>query len=72
MTEEPKPARCSFCGKNDDQVEKLIAGPGVHVCDECIDLCQKIIEEGRAEAALPVEEQIAALRERVERLERAR
>lgn len=37
--------KCSFCGKNQDQVRKLIAGPGVYICDECIDLCNEIIEE---------------------------
>ena len=36
---------CSFCGKNQDQVKKLIAGPGVYICDECVDLCSEIIEE---------------------------
>lgn len=36
---------CSFCGKNQDQVRKLIAGPGVYICDECVDLCSEIIEE---------------------------
>ena len=36
---------CSFCGKTQDQVERLIAGPGVYICNECIDLCEKIIEE---------------------------
>jgi ATP-dependent Clp protease ATP-binding subunit ClpX len=37
--------KCSFCGKNQDQVKKLIAGPGVYICDECIELCNEIIEE---------------------------
>lgn len=37
--------RCSFCGKNQNEVKKLIAGPGVYICDECIDLCTDIIEE---------------------------
>lgn len=37
--------RCSFCGKNQDQVRKLVAGPGVYICDECIELCNEIIEE---------------------------
>lgn len=38
--------RCSFCGKTQDQVDKLIAGPGVYICDECIELCMGIIDEG--------------------------
>ena len=39
------PYRCSFCGKSQEQVRKLIAGQGVYICDECINLCQEIIEE---------------------------
>ena len=42
--------KCSFCGKSQKQVKKLIAGPGVYICDECIDLCNEIIEEERGEA----------------------
>ena len=37
--------KCSFCGKSQKQVIKLIAGPGVYICDECIELCVEIIEE---------------------------
>jgi ATP-dependent Clp protease ATP-binding subunit ClpX len=43
--------KCSFCGKSQKQVKKLIAGPGVYICDECIDLCNEIIEEELAESA---------------------
>ncbi len=43
--------KCSFCGKSQKQVKKLIAGPGVYICDECIDLCNEIIEEEFSEAA---------------------
>ena len=42
---------CSFCGKSQRQVKKLIAGPGVYICDECIDLCNEIIEEELAETS---------------------
>src|SRR5271155_506796 len=42
--------KCSFCGKSQKQVKKLIAGPGVYICDECIDLCNEIIEEELAVA----------------------
>ena len=42
--------KCSFCGKSQKQVKKLIAGPGVYICDECIGLCNEIIEEELAEA----------------------
>ena len=41
--------KCSFCGKSQKQVKKLIAGPGVYICDECIDLCNDIIEEELSE-----------------------
>src|SRR5699024_4179402 len=45
--------KCSFCGKSQDQVRKLVAGPGVYICDECIELCNDIVEEelGMGEAA---------------------
>jgi ATP-dependent Clp protease ATP-binding subunit ClpX len=43
--------KCSFCGKSQKQVRKLIAGPGVYICDECIDLCNEIIEEELSETA---------------------
>ena len=42
---------CSFCGKNQNEVKKLIAGPSVYVCDECVDLCNDIIREERQEAS---------------------
>jgi len=42
--------KCSFCGKSQKQVKKLIAGPGVYICDECIDLCNEIIEEELGES----------------------
>jgi ATP-dependent Clp protease ATP-binding subunit ClpX len=41
--------KCSFCGKSQDQVRKLIAGPGVYICDECIDLCNEILDEELAD-----------------------
>lgn len=43
--DDKKQLKCSFCGKNQDQVRRLIAGPGVYICDECIELCQEIIDE---------------------------
>ena len=42
---DDKQLRCSFCGKPQDQVRRLIAGPNVYICNECIELCQEIIEE---------------------------
>lgn len=43
--DDNKPVRCSFCGKTQDQVRRIIAGPGVYICDECIELCQEIVQE---------------------------
>ena len=43
--DEPNILRCSFCGKTQDEVSRLIAGPGVYICDECIELCFEIIDE---------------------------
>ena len=40
----PKSVRCSFCGKSQENVKKIVAGPGVYICDECVDLCSSIIE----------------------------
>lgn len=48
-SEERGQLKCSFCGKTQDQVRKLVAGPGVYICDECIELCNEIIEEELAE-----------------------
>ena len=45
FTDEKGQLKCSFCGKAQEQVRKLVAGPGVYICDECIELCNEIIEE---------------------------
>ena len=65
--------KCSFCGKSQKQVKKLIAGPGVYICDECIDLCNDIIVEevgGRPKAVLDsaIESAAREAHEAVERL----
>ena len=46
--------KCSFCGKSQEQVRKLIAGPGVYICDECVELCNEILDEELIEAANPM------------------
>ncbi len=51
FNEEKGHLKCSFCGKTQDQVRKLVAGPGVYICDECIELCNEIIEEEIGEEA---------------------
>jgi ATP-dependent Clp protease ATP-binding subunit ClpX len=55
------PYRCSFCGKSQEQVRKLIAGQGVYICDECINLCQEIIEEEMLDAPARPKPQAAKL-----------
>ncbi|UOF90190.1 ATP-dependent protease ATP-binding subunit ClpX [Fodinisporobacter ferrooxydans] len=45
FTDDKGQLKCSFCGKTQDQVRKLVAGPGVYICDECIELCNEIVEE---------------------------
>ena len=45
--------KCSFCGKSQEQVRKLIAGPGVYICDECVDLCNEILDEGLLDSSTP-------------------
>lgn len=54
LSESSELLKCSFCGKSQKQVRKLIAGPGVYICDECIDLCNEIIEEelGKSETSI--------------------
>ena len=42
---DEKPLKCSFCGKPQNRVRKLIAGPGVYICDECIGVCTSILED---------------------------
>ena len=45
MPKGDKTIRCSFCGKTQEEVERIIAGPGVYICDECIELCAAIMNE---------------------------
>jgi len=65
--------KCSFCGKTQEQVVKIIAGPGVYICDQCIALCNKIVDEevrGRPEgvAAAEIDDAAREAREAIERL----
>ena len=46
--EEKTPVKCTFCGKSQDEVHRVIAGPGVYICNECVELCREIIEEDNA------------------------
>lgn len=51
--DDNKPVKCSFCGKYQEQVRRIIAGPGVYICDECVELCKEIIEEDFADVSTP-------------------
>jgi ATP-dependent Clp protease ATP-binding subunit ClpX len=64
-TDGPEQLKCSFCGKSQRHVRKLIAGPGVYICDECIELCNDIVEDEIAEdaALTPVFEELPSPRE---------
>ena len=43
--DDPRELRCSFCGKTQSQVQRMIAGPGVCICNECVDLCQSVLDD---------------------------
>ena len=45
MTTSPGSLQCSFCGKSQVQIKKLVAGPGVYICDGCVNLCYEVMEE---------------------------
>ena len=48
MSDDKKSLRCSFCGKHENQVHRMIQGPGVRICDECVQLCMSILGDGFA------------------------
>ena len=60
MTSRGDILKCSFCGKTQKQVIKLIAGPGVYICDQCIDLCNQIIVEEVGKGTFDAEIEAAA------------
>lgn len=62
------PLACSFCGKDKDAVEKLIAGPGVYICNQCIDLCNEIILEETGKAPAPLARPDATEEQELERM----
>ncbi|WP_013321864.1 ATP-dependent protease ATP-binding subunit ClpX [Gloeothece verrucosa] len=59
--------KCSFCGKSQEQVRKLIAGPGVYICDECVELCNEILDEELMEPPSPVSSSVSPREERPKR-----
>ena len=64
-----KDKSCSFCGKSSDEAKRLIAGPGVFICDECIDVCTKIVDEESSTEALEIDEKLPTPREIKEHLD---
>ena len=53
-----KSVRCSFCGKRQEEVDRIIAGPGVYICNECIGLCNSILAEEEMDEQISLEEEI--------------
>ena len=58
MNDEKKSIRCSFCGKHEDQVERIIAGPRAYICNECVQLCMSLLDEGFEEERHDISEEI--------------
>ena len=58
MNDEKKSIRCSFCGKHEDQVERIIAGPRAYICNECVQLCMSLLDEGFEEERHDLSEEI--------------
>ena len=51
MSEEQKEIRCSFCGRSQKEVRRIIAGPGAYICNECIEICKDLLDEEPAPGA---------------------
>ena len=68
MRDRRGPLRCSFCGKGEPQVRKVVAGPGVHICDQCVRLCVDVLTEDGVYDETPRTERIAALEAEIRRL----
>ena len=70
MSEATDLLKCSFCGKSQKQVRRLIAGPGVYICNDCIEVCNEIIEEESVEVEEPQEMELPRPQEIYEHLEK--
>ena len=68
MADDKKTLRCSFCGKHEQQVHRMIQGPGVRICDECVELCVSILNDGYEDRGSSLEETFS-VRGKVKRLE---
>ena len=70
--ETNKTVTCSFCGKSQDQVKKIVAGPGVYICNECIDLCEQIMDTEIKSQSADEEIDVLTPKEIVDRLANAK
>ena len=61
MNDDKKSLRCSFCGKHEQQVHRMIQGPGVRICDECVELCVSILNDGYEDRGASLEETLDKL-----------
>lgn len=68
MPDRRGPLRCSFCGKGEPQVRKVVAGPGVYICDGCVYLCVEVLNEGHVGDETSKTERILALEAEIRRL----
>jgi|SRR6267143_1198109 hypothetical protein len=68
MPERRGARRCSFCGKTEGQVRGLVAGPGIHICDECVYLCIEVLKEEGIHRETPGAERISALQAEIRHL----
>jgi ribosomal protein L37AE/L43A len=68
MKERRGPAHCSFCGKGESQVRRLVAGPGIYICDQCVYLCEEVLKEEEILNDKTKAERVAALRAEIQHL----
>jgi ribosomal protein L37AE/L43A len=68
MKERRGPGHCSFCGKGESQVRRLVAGPGIYICDQCVYLCEEVLKEEEILNDKTKAERVAALRAEIQHL----
>lgn len=68
MPDRRGPKRCSFCGKTEQQVRTIVAGPGIYICDQCVYLCVEVLNEQHIPNETPRQEQISALQAEIRHL----
>lgn len=68
MTDRRSPLRCSFCGKKESHVRKIVAGPAVYICNECVYLCLEMLNQDQVATNTPKAERISALKAEIHHL----